>query len=114
MRPLSCFSLLMLTAATPLAQDADSAYRLFGADDVFALEWADRPDVSPDGRHVVYTRMGYSRMTDRATESLWRVDAESKTHQPLVTDRAASGVQFSPPRDRIAYRTGPRRPVPAD
>src|SRR5690606_19085021 len=44
--------------------------------DVFALEWADAPAVSPDRRQTVYVRRGYDRMKDRGRGDLWLLSAD--------------------------------------
>ena len=97
--------LLALVALPALAQPDRDSLR-FTARDVFSLEWAAGPQVSPDGRHVVYVRTAYNERQDRAVGSLWILDLEADTHRPLVTDRAASAPRFSPSGDRLAYRAG--------
>ena len=43
--------------AAALAQDTSAgAPRLFSAEDVFELEWADDPQISPDGTKAIYLR----------------------------------------------------------
>jgi acylaminoacyl-peptidase len=91
-------------AGTDLPPGSEGPQR-FRADDIFALEWAADPQVSPDGRHVVYVRTAFSKQRDRAVGALWVLDREQDTHRPLVTERPASAPRFSPSGDRLAYRS---------
>ena len=79
-------------------------YRRFEAQDVFALEWAADPQVSPDGSRVVYVRTAYDKRADRQVGSLWMLDLEHDRHRPLITERRVSSPRWSPDGDRIAYR----------
>ena len=50
--------------ATPaLADDHSEELKLFSAEDVFELEWADDPQVSPDGSQAIYVRRFNDIMT---------------------------------------------------
>ena len=41
--------------------------------DVFELEWASEPQVSPDGQTIVYVRRSNDVMKDRVKSNLWRI-----------------------------------------
>jgi acylaminoacyl-peptidase len=69
--------------------------------DVFALQWANNPRISPDGRSIAYERNGFDIMKDRKRTSLWIVDAEGRNHRPLAA--AGNGAAWSPDGKRIAY-----------
>jgi len=71
--------------------------------DLFDLEWADGPALSPDARKVVYQRSGYDIMRDRRTRRLWQVDLASGRHTPLGEDAAGTGAVFSPDGTRLAW-----------
>jgi len=78
--------------------------RPFGADDVFGLEYADDPRISPDGRQVVYERRANDIMTDRTVSNLWIVDVDGGNHRPLVSGTlGASSPRWSPEGGRLAY-----------
>ena len=66
---------LTLAAQTASAAPASSAY--FEAEDIFALEYASEPQVSPDGKTVVYIRNSNDIMTDGTHSTLWLVDVKS-------------------------------------
>jgi dipeptidyl aminopeptidase/acylaminoacyl peptidase len=91
------------TAAT--AQDkADPAPRLFTAQDVFDLEWADDPQVSPDGTRALYIRRSHDIMADRTRSQVWVAVLDGSSHQPLLADgRNYRSPRWSPSGDRVAY-----------
>lgn len=60
-------------AAPPLAME-----------DIFALEYAEDPRISPDGRSVAYVRRNMDRMSDRVGGSLWTIDAAGGILAPLA------------------------------
>ncbi len=51
--------------------------------DIFDLETATDPQISPDGKHVVYVRRFADVMTDKRLANLWIVDADGTNHRPL-------------------------------
>ncbi|MEM9996840.1 MAG: S9 family peptidase [Bacteroidota bacterium] len=96
-RPLLVLALL-LAAPTAVAQTP------FTLDDVFELEWADDPQISPDGAHVVYVRAGMDRMKDKRRQSLWIVGADGEGHRKLTAGEAnESAPRWSPGGDRVAF-----------
>lgn len=107
------FALLLpiaLAGAMPAVAAEPGAPRVLHAEsrhlqpmDVFALEWADQPSVSPDGRTVVYSRHGYDRMKDRGRSDLWLLSVDGSRHRPLTDSGDASGAAWSPDGDRLAY-----------
>jgi len=76
------------TGAHPIEQSQEPLPRGRGTDgrkDVFEREWAGEPRVAPDGKRVVYRRMGFDLMQDQRRGNLWLavVDGEEQrnTHQ---------------------------------
>src|SRR5690554_6469423 len=94
---------LQLMPATTVAVEQEAAKRL-QPDDIFALEWANDVQISPDGRYVVYVRHGFDVMTDKTTRSLWIVDTQSGAHTPLLDDQHTYGnPSWSPDGSRVAF-----------
>lgn len=92
-------------AAPALAQDGGAAGNAgapkFTSMDVFDLEYAESPRISPDGRYVLYTRQSNDIMTDRTTGALWLAALDGSSNRLLQP--GASGGEWSPSGDRIAY-----------
>jgi len=88
-------------AAAQDATQADST--VLQPRDLFDLEWADGPALSPDARKLVYQRSGYDIMRDRRTSRLWQIDLASGRHTPLGEDAAGTGAVFSPDGTRLAW-----------
>ncbi|MEM9494403.1 MAG: S9 family peptidase [Pseudomonadota bacterium] len=75
--------------------------------DVFQLELAADPQVSPDGAEVAYVRRANDIMTDRMRSNIWVVSADGGEHRPLLSGRDGySSPRWSPSGDRLAYVTG--------
>lgn len=85
------------------AQETDNR---FTAERVFDLEYANDPQISPDGSTIVYVRQSMDRKTDRIRGDLWRIDTETGAHRPLVAGGAsASSPRWSPDGTMLLYST---------
>jgi len=72
--------------------------------DVFQLEYASDPRISPDGRRVAYLRNSMDVMRDRVRSELWIINADGSEHHPLVSGgQNISQPRWSPDGTRIAY-----------
>lgn len=88
----------------PLSGDPQAASARFTALDVFALESAGDPQLSPDGRSVVYVRRTADIMTDRYRSSIWIVDVATGEQRALVTGSGSyASPRFSPDGRRLLY-----------
>ena len=88
-----------------LASTADARdLQTFGRMDVFALQWVSDPQISPDGRRIVYVRNGMDIMTDSKAGRLWIVNSDGTKNVPLTgRDIAESNAVWSPDGSRIAF-----------
>ena len=79
----------------------------FDALDVFQLEHANNPILSPDGDYIVYERKGFDIMEDKATSSLWLLSTDERDihHKLTSIDENESGAAWSPDGKMIAFVT---------
>ncbi len=101
MRTLAFVAILSLTTPQNLpAQEKP----VFSAMDVFELEWASQPRISPDGSRVVYIRNSMDIMKDKAVGALWVINSDGKGHRKLTNRSAGEGnPRWSPDGTRIAF-----------
>ncbi len=92
---------LTLIAAQPSAIGANDN-RIFQLKDVFELEYASDPQISPDGRTIAYTRISMDIMTDRPVSRIWTVGADGSDHRQLI-EGSASSPRWSPDGSRLLY-----------
>ena len=91
---------LLVTLATPFAAHPQSRFEPV---DVFQLEYAADPRISPDGSQVVYVRTSMDIMKDRKRSELWIVGADGSGHRRLAE---GSSPRWSPDGTRLAYTSG--------
>lgn len=111
---------LLMLCATPLqAQDnisSDAATAApsatanplpdsrFNARDLFDLEVAVDPQISPDGSQIAYVRRANDIMRDAPRGTIWMVNAASGTQRPIAADEGNYGSpRWSPDGKRLAY-----------
>src|SRR5713226_4535962 len=84
------------------AQDA-SSHRLTAMDE-FQIQLATDPQISPDGKKIVYVRRFADSMTDKRYSNLWIINTDGTDHRPLTTgNRADVSPRWSPDGLRLAY-----------
>ncbi len=72
--------------------------------DVFELEYASDPQISPDGSTIVYVRRGMDIMKDRKFGRLWILRSDGSGHRKLTSREVnESNPRWSPNGDRIAF-----------
>ena len=95
---------LWLGAPTGAAAQAMSAANVFSPADVFELEYAADPRISPDGSRIVYVRSFMDIMTDRVRRNLWTIGFDGSDHRPLITgQRNYSSPRWSPDGAKLLY-----------
>jgi dipeptidyl aminopeptidase/acylaminoacyl peptidase len=98
---LFAFLLAALILAAPAQSDEP---RRFTGEDVFNLEWATDPQVSPDGKAIVYARAGFDIMSDQVRSALWEINLATGLQAPLVVGRGSySQPSWSPDGTRLMY-----------
>lgn len=99
-----CAAASVTAFAFAAVAEEDSKAHLFQSEDVFGLEVASGPQVSPDGEHVVYVRRSNDIMTDRTRSNIWIADVDGDDHRPLLSGKKNfTSPRWSPDGTKIAY-----------
>lgn len=81
-----------------------NAQEKFELEDIFALQYANDIQISPDGKQIVYRKMGYDIMSDKNVGNLWILNTDGSGHQKLtLKDADETSPRWSPSGDRIAF-----------
>jgi dipeptidyl aminopeptidase/acylaminoacyl peptidase len=72
--------------------------------DEFQIQTGTDPQISPDGKKIVYVRRFADPMTDRRYANLWIINADGSDHRPLTTgNRNDVSPRWSPDGARLAF-----------
>ncbi len=72
--------------------------------DVFNLEWASDPRVSPDGKTIAYIRKSNDIMKDRERSNLWQISVDGTDHRPLYSGlKSIRSPRWSPNGEKLAF-----------
>ncbi len=72
--------------------------------DVFHLQYAADPQISPDGKRIVYTRQFSDVIADKRESNLWIINLDGTEDRALTTGNYSdSAARWSPDGTRIAY-----------
>src|SRR5580658_8242642 len=101
---------LLLSAAATVARaepaasgNTETAKSVLKPIDVFDLQWAADPQISPDGRNIAYVRMRMDVKTDRPRGTIWLTGIDGKHTRPLSGAADSSMPRWSPDGTRIAF-----------
>jgi acylaminoacyl-peptidase len=91
----------LMAAAAAVGQGAGGR---LGIADVFQFEQVSDPQISPDGKRVVYVRQFADIHTDRFYSNLWIVDFDGGNHRALTSGNFRdTAPRWSPDGSRLAY-----------
>ena len=93
-----------LMFVTVHAINAEENFSEFEPMDVFDLEWASDPRVSPDGKTIVYVRKSNDIMKDRERSNLWQVSTDGSDHRPLYSGlNSIKSPRWSSNGEKLAF-----------
>lgn len=105
-RRMVCTSLLLVASFShdALADQKKPDPNHFNLMDVFELEYASDPQISLDGKRIVYVRNFMDIMKDRKRSNLWMVTTDGLDHRPLTSgNNNHSQPRWSPDGKRLLY-----------
>lgn len=95
------FTLFLLLSIGLGAQESRPAFQYL---DVFDLEYASDPQISPDGSQVVYRRMAFDIMKDNRSGNLWVASIDGSDHRKLTSREVnESQARWSPDGKKLAF-----------
>lgn len=97
-------SLLIFGLGTVATAGEQKDYKLLDEETFMEMESVGSPDISPDGKHILFTRGWIDKMNDRSRSNLWIVDVEGRRVRELTHGnwRDFSPV-WSPDGRKIAF-----------
>lgn len=101
-----CLYLIFLLPITVQANtdDISNDKNHFDSLDIFELEYADDPQISPDSSKVIYVRKSLDIMTDSTRQNLWEINFDGSEHRPLLSGKQnLYSPRWSPDGSRLAY-----------
>ncbi|MBL8294771.1 MAG: PD40 domain-containing protein [Bryobacterales bacterium] len=73
-------------------------------EDIFQMETATDPQISPDGSRIVYVRQFADIMTDRRYSNLWIIQFDGTGHRPLTTGKFRdTAPRWSPDGSQLVF-----------
>jgi len=99
MRRLFSVFLLMLWVAPVFAQDR----RPFTFEDMMKLKRVGEPEVSPDGKWVVFSVVDVSLEANTKTPHIWIVPAAGGAEREIIADQDGDRPRWSPDGKRFAF-----------
>jgi dipeptidyl aminopeptidase/acylaminoacyl peptidase len=99
-------ALFVVSSAALHAQQAshpDVSHKIMVMDE-FQIQLPTDPQISPDGKRIVYVRHFSDPMTDRRYSNLWIINSDGTDHRALTTgSHSETSPRWSPDGTRIAY-----------
>jgi dipeptidyl aminopeptidase/acylaminoacyl peptidase len=81
----------------------ENSHKLVAMDE-FQIQLATDPQISPDGKKIVYVRRFADPMTDKRYSNLWIINSDGSDHRPITTgNRSDLSPRWSPDGTRLAY-----------
>ena len=98
------FSLALPSWASGAVRQGQDDNQRLTLEDVFQLEFASSPEISPDGNRIVFVRNFMDIMKDRQRSNLWIVNYDGSDLQPITTgNHNYNSPRWSPDGKRLLY-----------
>jgi acylaminoacyl-peptidase len=92
---------VLLAAGQPLRADEKDLFQLM---DVFRVEFASDPQISPDGKRIVYVRNFMDIKKDQRRSNLWIINTDGSEHRPLTSGNSSDRApRWSPDGQRLLF-----------
>ncbi|HET7269441.1 MAG TPA: S9 family peptidase [Oleiagrimonas sp.] len=97
---------MMLVSMPAMARSADQPSDRFTLARIFDLQWAQDPQISPDGKQIVFVRGSFDIMHDARDATLWIINSDGTGLRPLSDpDVKAGSLRWSPDGTRVLFVT---------
>ncbi len=80
-------SVALALAAVSATAAAHAQARPLAPVDLFAIETAADPQISPDGQWIAYVRHWNDAMTDKQYTNIWLVKSDGTGHRPVTSGK---------------------------
>src|SRR3954471_16449070 len=95
-----CFVLFLIFSTASAEQKNDRLQPM----DIFNMQSVTDPQISPDGKKIVYVRRFSDITTDKNYSNLWIVSFDGSDNRPLTSgNRNETSPRWSPDGGRIIY-----------
>ena len=89
---------------SPFVPALQAQARPLSASDMFTIETASDPQISPDGLWVAYVRNWSDAITDKRYSNIWLVKSDGTGHRPVTSGKTHdASPRWSPDGTRLAY-----------
>src|SRR5262244_3800545 len=101
--PTAIIALILWLVPCAALRSQEPSNRLTAMDE-FQLQTATDPQISPDGKKIVYVRRFADPMTDKRYANLWIINTDGTDHRPLTSGNESDHEpRWSADGTRLAY-----------